>query len=137
MSNPAVLKGSCLCRAIGYEIDRLNSPTVHCHCLTCQKAHAAAFASTAGVLREHFRWTRGQEKLASFASSPDKFRHFCSVCGSHLIAQLPNQAHVIVRVATLDDDPQLTPTEHLWTEHARAWLGTNDIPCYLQFNPHR
>ncbi len=137
MPNPAVLKGSCLCRAIGYEIDRLNSPIVHCHCLTCQKAHAAAFASTAGVLREHFRWTRGQEKLASFASSPDKFRHFCSVCGSHLMAQRPTQAHVIVRVATLDEDPQLTPTEHIWTEHARAWLGTNDIPCYRQFNPHR
>lgn len=49
------MKGSCLCGAVAYEIDQLDMPIGHCHCHTCRKAHAAAYTSTAGVLREHFR----------------------------------------------------------------------------------
>jgi hypothetical protein len=64
------MKGSCLCGAIEYEIDRLDMPICHCHCHTCRKANAAAFVSTAGVMREHFRWVKGKEKLTAFESSP-------------------------------------------------------------------
>jgi hypothetical protein len=28
-------------------------------------------------MREHFRWTQGEELLSSFESSPGKHRHFC------------------------------------------------------------
>jgi hypothetical protein len=108
------MKGSCLCKAVAYEIDSIDMPITHCHCHTCRKTHAAAFASTAGVKREHFRWLHGLDKLASFESSPGKLRHFCSVCGSHLIAERSHQAHVIVRIATLDDDPGVTPDAHIW-----------------------
>jgi hypothetical protein len=58
------LHGSCLCKAIEYELDSLDMPISHCHCQTCRKAHAAVFASTAGVMREHFRWTKGQDHLS-------------------------------------------------------------------------
>lgn len=91
------MKGSCLCGAIEYEIDSIDMPVAHCHCRTCQKAHAAAFASTAGVMREHFRWLKGEEKLSFFESSPGKLRYFCSGCGSHLVAERVSQPHVIVR----------------------------------------
>ena len=43
------MQGSCLCGAIEYEIDSIDMPVAHCHCRTCQKAHAAPFATTAGV----------------------------------------------------------------------------------------
>ncbi|MEE7625565.1 hypothetical protein V3O24_05270 [Methylobacter sp. Wu8] len=45
------MKGSCLCGAIEYEIDSIDMPVAHCHCRTCQKAHAAPFASTAAMLQ--------------------------------------------------------------------------------------
>jgi len=54
-------------------------------------------------MREHFRWLKGEEKLSAFESSPGKLRYFCSVCGSHLVAERVSQPHVIVRVATLDE----------------------------------
>ena len=60
------MKGSCLCGAIVYEIDQLDMPISHCHCRTCRKVHAATFVPTAGVKREHFRWLKGQDKLATF-----------------------------------------------------------------------
>lgn len=116
-------RGSCLCGAVRYEIDRLDMPISHCHCQTCRKAHAAAYATTAGVMREHFRWLAGEDKLAAYESSPGKFRRFCSVCGSQLIAERPAQPHVILRVATLDEDPGERPGRHIWFAHEVRWLA--------------
>ena len=127
------MKGSCLCGAIAYEIDRIDQPIGHCHCRTCRKAHAAAFATTAGVSREHFRWLKGEDKLASFESSPGKLRRFCSGCGSHLIAERLHQPHVIVRVATLDEDPDMTPILHIWTSHDVPWLQYDEVAGYAEW----
>jgi hypothetical protein len=132
------MKGSCLCGAIEYEIDQLDMPIGHCHCRTCRKAHAAAFSSAAGVTREHFRWLKGKEKLTTFESSPGKLRHFCSVCGSHLVAERSMQSHVIVRVATLDEDPLAKPTMRIWRSHDAFWLQDGeDVPSYQEWQPGR
>lgn len=123
-------RGSCLCGAVQYEIDSLDMPIGHCHCHTCRKAHAAAYATTAGVLREHFRWLAGEDRITAYQSSPGKFRHFCSVCGSHLIAERPAEPHVILRVATLDDDPGKRPERRIWLSHEVRWLTDDyrDMP---------
>jgi hypothetical protein len=131
------MKGSCLCGAIEYEIDSIDMPIAHCHCLTCQKAHAAPFAATAGVMRGHFRWLKGYNKISSFESSPGKLRHFCTVCGSHLVAERLGQSHVIVRVATLDEDPGFKPEAHIWTSHNVPWLEYEGIPVYPGWQPGR
>ena len=99
------MKGSCLCGTVQYEIDQLDGPIGHCHCRTCRKSNAAAFTSTAWVNRDRFRWLKGRERLSSFESSPGKQRRFCSVCGSHLVAEREGEPQLILRVATLDDDP--------------------------------
>ncbi|WP_339515535.1 GFA family protein [Pseudomonas sp. RL_15y_Pfl2_60] len=133
------MRGSCLCGAIEYQVEQLDMPIGHCHCDTCRKAHSAVFATTAGVLREHFRWLKGQDKLSTYESSPGKLRHFCSVCGSQLIAQRPAQGHVIVRVATLDEDPGSRPAHHIWCSHDKPWLAPDDsaIPRYPEWQPGR
>lgn len=128
------MKGSCLCQAIKYEIDGIDMPLVHCHCRTCRKAHAAPFAPTAGVQREKFRWVQGSEFLSTYESSPGKLRHFCQRCGSHLMAERPGQPHVIVRVATLDDDPGLKPEAHIWGSHDMPWLAYANVPEYQAWN---
>jgi hypothetical protein len=127
------MKGSCLCGRIAYEVDRLDGPVGHCHCKTCRKAHAAAFATTARVNREHFRWLRGEEHLGAFESTPGKLRRFCTKCGSHLMAEWLDKPQVIVRVATLDDDPGVTPQVHIWTSHDVPWLKTDDIAHFSEW----
>ena len=76
-------EGSCLCGAVRYEIDRLASPIGFCHCLTCQKAHAAASAPTARVRREHFRWLLGRESVAGYESSDPGMRPVVHIWTSH------------------------------------------------------
>lgn len=116
------MQGSCLCGAILYEADTAGLLIGHCSCRTCRKAHAAPFTTTARVPRDKFRWRTGAEKLRSFESSPGKNRHFCSVCGTHLIAERPADPYVILRVATLDDDPGTKPIVHIWCSHEVPWL---------------
>ena len=132
------LNGSCLCGAVQYEIDRIDMPIGHCHCKTCRKAHAAAYATTAGVMRGHFRWKSCEEKLSSYESSPGKLRRFCSICGTHLLAERPAQPHIILRVPTLDDNPNLKPTMHIWTSHDVPWVADEgELPRYKEWPPGR
>lgn len=132
------LRGSCLCGGVRYEVDGLDMPVVHCHCATCRKAHAAAFATTAGVDRDRFRWTAGEALLSGFESSPGKLRRFCSTCGTHLLAERRGQPHVILRVATLDDDPGAVPSAEIWTSHDVPWLAqAPGLPRYPGWQPGR
>lgn len=116
--------GSCLCGQVGYAVLQLDSPIGHCSCRTCRKAHAAAFNSYASVRLEHFQWLRGKELLKSFESSPGKRRVFCGNCGTQLVAMDARDSEsVVLRVATLDEDPGQTPQEHIWASHEVPWLA--------------
>lgn len=132
-------KGSCLCGAVAYEVAQLAGPIGHCHCHTCRKAHAAAYASTAWVMRPDFRWTKGEDAVRAFESSPGKLRHFCPQCGTHLVAERADQPHVILRVGSLDDDPGARPAVHIWTAHDAAWMvdGDADVLRYAEWPPGR
>jgi len=130
------MKGSCLCGGVSYEVDRLDTPIQHCSCSTCRKAHSAAFNTGAGVLHEHFRWTKGEEMLKSFESSPGKFRFFCSNCGSQLVAYKEGSPRVILRVASLDEDPLSRPERQIWSSHEVPWLEYGShIVAYSEWEP--
>lgn len=116
-----MLTGSCLCRSVAYEADAELSRIVHCHCPTCRKTHGTAFSSVTSVPREKFRWTRGAELLGSFESSPGKFRHFCTRCGSHVMAERTNQPNVLLRLGCLDTTVGERPQVHIWRSQAASW----------------
>lgn len=75
--------------------------------------------------------------MSAYESSPGKIRHFCSGCGSHLVAERVGLSHVVVRVATLDDDPGAMPTHHIWTSHSEPWLNYRDLPEYSEWQTGR
>ncbi|WP_353407669.1 GFA family protein [Pseudoteredinibacter isoporae] len=77
-------RGSCLCKAVCFELLAEPVTASHCYCSMCQKQHGAAFASYARVRQEEFRYTRGQNAVKRFASSGAVERCFCSECGSNL-----------------------------------------------------
>lgn len=91
-----------------YEIDQLDGSIGHCHCRRCRKSNAAAFTPTARVNRDRFRWLKCRERLSSL-----NLCRASGVCGSHLVAEREGQPELILRVATLDDDPGVRPVAHL------------------------
>ena len=132
------MQGSCLCGAVVYEVEAPGLLIGHCSCRTCRKAHAAPFTTTARVPRGGFSWRTGADKLRSFESSPGRRRHFCSICGTHLIAERPADPHVVLRVATLDEDPGTRPIVHIWRSHEVPWLDYGgDIKRFDERPPSR
>jgi hypothetical protein len=121
-----MLDGSCLCGAVAYEAEKFAGPIGHCHCRTCRKAHSSAFSTTARVERSGFKWTRGADKLRYYESSPGKRRHFCSVCGSQLMAEWVGQPMVILRLGCLDTVIDERPVAHIWTSQKASWFEIAD-----------
>lgn len=116
-----MLNGGCLCGRVGYEVDAAVDAIVHCHCETCRKAHAAAFSSIASVPRDRFRWTRGEEALSAYESSPGKWRRFCSICGSHLVVERVGQPKVMLRLGCLDTPVTTERQWHIWRSDGASW----------------
>lgn len=116
-----MLLGSCLCGSLAYEVDANAGPIVHCHCETCRKAHGAAFSSVSNVPRTAFRWTRGEDLVKGYTSSPGKTRYFCTNCGSHIMAERAEAATVLLRLGCLDTPITDMPKAHIWRSDAAAW----------------
>lgn len=107
-------------------------PIARSHSVTCRKAQAAAYVSTACVMRGHFRCTAGTQRPATSELSPGELRRFGSACGTHLVAERPGRPHVILRVATPDDAPGLWPSVHTRTSYDELSLtDREDVPSYL------
>ncbi len=97
-----MLTGSCMCGSVAYEVSAVPGPIVHCHCTTCRKAHGSAFSTVTNVPRDKFRWIRGESLLRRFESSLGKQRHFCSLCGSHIVAEREGTGTILLRMGCLD-----------------------------------
>lgn len=127
-----MIKGSCLCGKVNYSISGKVGDIVHCHCQTCRKAHASAFSSVAAVLDADFKLS-GAEHLNSFESSPGKQRHFCRNCGTQVYAKRENTPHIILRLGSLDNDPQSKEQSHIWVSDKATWYSINsDLPQHEQ-----
>jgi hypothetical protein len=112
---------------VAYEVDAPPGPIVHCHCSTCRKAHGSAFSSVMSVPRERFRWTKDENLLAGFESSPGKFRRFCSPCGSQIFAERVFQPTVLLRLGCLDTELTDRPRYHIWRSDGASWFDPRDM----------
>ncbi|RJG06103.1 GFA family protein [Noviherbaspirillum cavernae] len=131
-----MLRGSCLCGAVAYEI---SGPFVHignCHCTMCRKLHGAAFVTWGILGQQHFRWTRGESQVRSYESSAGRQRLFCSNCGTSLASAHDGRIGEVV-IGTLDDDPGARPSEHIFVASKASWYDiSDDLPQHPQWPPH-
>ncbi len=127
-----MLKGSCLCNAIHYEIEGELGPTMMCHCSKCRKANGSAYAINAAVKTDQFHFVKGQELVSEFESSPGVFRSFCKQCGSPLLSRRPSQPDIVrLRIGTLDTPVDVKPLAHIFVGSKASWDEIHDdIPQY-------
>ncbi len=127
-----MVTGSCLCRAVQFEISAELERFVHCHCHTCRKVHGTVYGSSAVVPSTGFRLLSGAEVLIAYESSPGKQRCFCRICGSHVFARLRDRPQeLILRVGTLDADPGARAQAHIWVSQRAPWYDILDaLPRY-------
>ncbi len=129
-----MIKGSCLCGGVKFEIARVVGPFELCHCSRCRKASGSAFVAGVGVLREDFQLLQGGELIKTYEApileAPPAFRScFCSRCGSPVPDPASDSRWLEVHAGVLDDDPQLRPDRHIFVEVKAPWFViTDDLP---------
>ncbi len=134
-----MIKGSCLCGAIRYEIRGELGPIVLCHCAQCRKAQGSAFAANAAVRTADFAIVAGSGSLAAYESSPGKKRHFCRDCGSPIISTRDSAPDFVrVRIGTLDSPVGARPSAHIYAASKAGWYEILDrLPQHAALEPAR
>lgn len=129
-----MIRGSCLCGGVRFEIARAVGPFELCHCSRCRKASGSAFVAGLGVERQDFRLVAGGDLIRTYEAPvrdrPPGYRtSFCSRCGSPVPDPGGQSPWFEVPAGLLDDDPKVRPDRHIFVEHAVAWLEvSNDLP---------
>lgn len=122
-----MLKGSCLCGSVTYEVHAEPGAILLCHCSKCRKANGSAFAANAPIPLQDFKLVTGKETLAEFESTPGVFRVFCQKCGSPLYSRRPSMPDTIrLRIGSLDSTIKGKPTAHIFVGSKAEWYEIND-----------
>ena len=131
-----MLRGSCLCSGVRYEIDGPVTEMTNCHCGMCRKAHGAAFVTSVTAQGADFRWTQGEDLVETYKSSAELDRAFCRVCGSSLVVIELKTAEVFVSAGTLDDDPGIRLESHIFVGSIAPWHEIlDDKPRFDEYPP--
>ncbi|MBL0796095.1 GFA family protein [Pseudomonas sp. B7] len=123
-------QGSCLCRAIKYEITSRPKAFSHCHCSQCRKSHGAAFASYGSVPCKDLHLIQGADHMTAYRSSESVLRKFCSQCGSSLFWSKSNGDHadwVSIALGTLDTDFTAEKQRHVEVASKACWYEIRDL----------
>ena len=126
-----MIRGSCLCGGVRFEIARAIEPFELCHCSRCRKASGSAFVPWVVALREDFRLVQGEELIRKYEAplrdKPPPYRtSFCGRCGSPVPDPNSDSRWVEVHAGVLDDDPGLRPERHILVEAKSSWFTITD-----------
>jgi hypothetical protein len=131
-----VVRGSCLCSGVAYEIEGALEVIRNCHCSRCRKARSAAHASNLFPDPTRFRWIGGEELVESFKlPEAERFTScFCGLCGSSL--PRVGQGYIVVPAGTLDDDPGVREGLHIFCGSKAPWYEITDaLPQFDEYPP--
>ncbi len=131
--------GSCLCGSVKFQIKGEISNIIHCHCSLCRKSSGSAFSTNGFVQKSDFKIVEGLSNISGFEYKPEKYRHFCTVCGSPLYSSNNlDKERIRVRVGLIDSNISERPMSHNFVTSKANWEDLDaDLPRYPSFEPGR
>ena len=129
-----VIRGSCLCGGVRFEVTPPFVRAGHCHCSRCRKHSGTAVCTQARVPREQFRLVQGEELIRVYGHGEGAVKAFCTTCGSSLFGgHWPDGRQVSIRLGAFDDDPGIRPQFHTYVDSRAPWdVITDDLPQFSQ-----
>jgi hypothetical protein len=109
---------------------------MNCHCQDCRRATGSAFKPFAGIERHKLRLVDGEDGLLIFGE-PDGHDAHCARCGSLLFSIVRGGAFAHVTLGSLQDDPTIRPTAHIFVGSKAPWFTiTDDLPQHAGHVAH-
>jgi len=130
---PGVLRGSCLCGAVSFEVTGPIVRAHNCFCSRCRKGRSAAHASNAFTKMDDVSFTRGEDRIVLYRLPEARFfsMAFCDTCGSGVPRQDPARGIAIIPLGALDDDPQRGIDSNIFVTSAAPWYPVcGDLPRF-------
>jgi len=128
-----MLKGSCLCGAVEYEVEEPLENLVHCHCSMCRKIHGTPFGTY--VRSRAVSYIQGKESIKRYESSADFERCFCGLCGSVLPEDVEGADFYFVPAGGLNGEIGIRPLKHIFTASKARWYAiTDSLPQIAEYD---
>lgn len=127
-----MIKGSCCCGAVKFEISEKPSMMGMCHCSRCRKVGCSALVF---VNSDSFSITAGKGNITTFeAQAPHKYnRCFCSICGTALGEVLSGLDAFPINANCIDSEIGIENTFHEFVADKPSWLKIGDnAPQFAQ-----
>ena len=128
-----MMRGSCLCGAVRFELTGEFQGVVHCHCASCKKLAGGGSTTSGRIATDAIRILEGEELLRTFQPADGKSKTFCTVCGSNLFgAGWPDAEVAAVRLAGLDEGLDQVPQAHIFVRSVAPWeiLPEDGLPRF-------
>lgn len=129
-----MIKGSCCCGVIKFEISTVPDMMGTCHCSRCRKLGSSTIVF---IKKESFNLIQGKEFIEIYKpESPFSYvRTFCKKCGTALGEIGSESESFPVPVNCLDDDPGLRNQFHVFVSSKPVWYEIADSAPQYQENP--
>jgi hypothetical protein len=131
------LEGGCACGAVRYRLESEPFDCGWCHCRTCRLTSGSPAMVFASVPAGDLVWTKGADRVRSFASSSFGHRSYCGDCGTPFLMEVDHQPETVdFSVATLDDPGRASPGFHIfWSSRVPWFEPRDDLPRHAKFRP--
>ena len=127
----SMLRGGCLCGAVGYEVEDAFDAAFYCHCSRCRRATGSAFKPMASIKTGKLSLTQGCGEVLTYGTPPDTHDVHCGVCGSFLYSVIADNGNTHVAMGTLIDSPSVRPSFHMFVASKADWYEiTDDLPQF-------
>lgn len=123
-----VVRGSCLCGDVAFEVVEPFKVVHNCHCSRCRKARAAAHTTNGFTSFDGVRFVRGEALVEVFKLPSAQFftQAFCRRCGSGVPRKDPGRGIAVIPLGSLDDEPSGTAVDHIFTGSMAGWYTIPD-----------
>jgi hypothetical protein len=131
-----MIRGSCCCGAVRFELTAPPIMMGACHCARCRKAGSSTFVFVRG---DTLRWIEGRGAVARYEPKPP-FKHvrcFCQACGTSLGEIDSTEDSFPIAANCLDDDPGVRNRFHEFVGDKPAWYEIGDDAKQFAEHPVR
>lgn len=130
----AILRGSCLCGAVGYRVADAFHAAFNCHCSQCRRATGAAYKPMAAIAFEKLEAPANTDDLLIYGTPPGSHDVHCLHCGSFLYSFIAGNGNAHIAMGTLIDTPSIRPMFHMFVGSKAPWHEiADDLPQFDTF----